>query len=93
MPECCQVLLSSGNTESLQHIEILSDILGSNSGEIKALALAPGQELPRGMKVSTAGVCVANLAIEKLFSGEDRRRTLTGDDCPKRAFWNSEVIF
>lgn len=55
VPERRKVLLSSGNVETLRLTEILPDILERDSGEIKAPALAPRQELPHGMKVSRAG--------------------------------------
>src|SRR5271169_4829881 len=42
-------------------------------GEIKATPSAPGEELLHGVKISTTGVCVANLAVEKFLSGEDCR--------------------
>jgi hypothetical protein len=55
----------------LRFIEVLPDILRGDPGEIKPTPFAPGKELLYGVKISTAGVCVANLAVEEFFSGED----------------------
>ena len=87
------MLLSSLNTETPHLIEILPDMLGRHPREVNAPPFAPGEELRYGSAGKHGGVSIANLAIEKLFSGEDGCRTLTGDDRRKRAFSNSKSIF
>jgi hypothetical protein len=72
MLERRQVLFSSGNAETPQLIEILPEIFGRDLGESKATPFAPGEESLHGVKIGTAGMWVANLAVEKFLQ---RRRS------------------
>ena len=38
-------------------------------------------------------MCVANLAIDEFFSGEDCHLALTSNDRRKRFIWDSDSIF
>ena len=74
MPERRQVLLSSGNTETLQFIEILPDILRARfGGELNQVPFALCQELLHGVKISTSGrMCLLRtLPVEEFLSGKD----------------------
>ena len=82
-----QVELLGWDTE-LQSLEVLADIAGGDSRQLKAALLDPGEELLDGVQVVLAGVGVGDLGLEELLPGElggaagglDDRRGVAGGD-------------